>query len=159
MLKRSHESGAKRWKPANWLRLTIVLGGPPVSTARSWPEARLSATGKDMWSSGSDCERNWITRSSRLATRWPSGHEKATWCQYPSGRRWDTPGAEPALGHSSGCAVAGRMRHCGQYARLSRLHLCLMILSNDNLQAMISGSIVGTLWPYDCRSTEDIESY
>ena len=34
-----------------------------------------------------------------------------------------------------------------------------MILSNDNLQAMISGSIVGTLWPYDCRSTEDIESY
>jgi len=34
-----------------------------------------------------------------------------------------------------------------------------MILSNDNLQAMISGSIVGTSWPYDCGSTEDIESY
>jgi hypothetical protein len=34
-----------------------------------------------------------------------------------------------------------------------------MILTNDNLQAMASGGVVGSSWPYDRGSAEDIESY
>jgi hypothetical protein len=34
-----------------------------------------------------------------------------------------------------------------------------MILTNDNLQAMASGGVVGSSWPYDRGSEEDIEAY
>jgi hypothetical protein len=34
-----------------------------------------------------------------------------------------------------------------------------MILTNDNLQAMASGGVVGPSWPYDRGSEQDIESY